>query len=125
MNSKSKREIQRFQNTKKIQLKDYKYDFLYDQESDRYFEEIDILKEYYEDIEAPIPSYAYGCYPIEFHLDMRDMVRNELEDNHYEDAIYNIGVDELDELQIMVNEWCEKQGITTWYKDTSMVVLLD
>lgn len=30
-----------------------------------------------------------------------------------------------DGMQIMVNEWCEKQGITTWYKDTSMVALLD
>lgn len=124
MNTKLKEERERFKKANKIQLKDYKYDFLYDQELDRYFEEIDILKEYYEDIEAPIPSYVYGCYPINLHLDMNDIVRNELEDNHYEDAVMDIGVDELDELQIMVNEWCKKQGIRTWYQNEEVVVLL-
>lgn len=109
----------------KISISDYKYDFIYDDKTERYFPEIDILKEYYEMKGLELPKYVYGCTPIKFSLDMHGIVRDELLENHFEDAFDFIDMDSLKELQHRVDEWTESQGIVSYEQDCNTVILLE
>ena len=114
----------RFAKAKKIKAKDYKYDWVYDIETEEYFK-IDELEEYYEENEKILPKYVYGCIPIKFSLDMYSIVENELQDNHYENAFLDINLEQLKKIQETVNEWTEFQNIVSWEQDNNLVILLE
>ncbi|MCC0671410.1 MULTISPECIES: hypothetical protein [unclassified Clostridioides] len=118
-------EKSKFEKAKKINIENYEHDFLYDIKTERYFEEIDILKEYYENEEMDLPNYVYGCIPIKFKLNMYEIVKDELEDNHYEDAINHVDKDSLKSLQEVVDKWTESQGIVSYVQDDDTIILLN
>lgn len=115
----------RFQKAKKINIEDYEQNFIYDIETDRYFQDIDDLEEYYEAENMELPDYVYGCIAIEFSLDMYSIVSDELNDNHFEDAIDCIDMKSLESLQKMVDEWTKSQGIRSYERDYSLALLLN
>lgn len=115
----------RFEKAKKISIRDYEYDFVYDSKTERYFEEIDILKEYYETKNIELPKYVYACFPIEFSLDMHAIVKDELLESHFEDAFDFVDKESLEELQKTVDTWTESQGIVSYERDWGTVILLD
>lgn len=114
-------ERKRFKNANKVKLEDYKGEYLYDDPTNKYFSGIDELVEYYEDLGAKPPKYAYGCTATKFSLDISDIVQNELNDNHYEDAYDN--VEDEESLVKFVNEWTDKQNIVSYYQDTNTIVI--
>lgn len=117
-------EKERFKKANKIQFKDYKYNIIYDQYCDEFFD-IDEFYEHYEDNNSKLSNYVYACIPIRFNLDMYSVVENELEQNHYEGAFDNINLETLKDLQQMVNKWTEEQNITSWEQDGNTVIIVD
>lgn len=118
-------EKSRFEKAKKINIKDYQDNFIYDINTERYFQDIDDLEEYYEDEEMELPDYVYGCVAIEFNLDMYGIVQDELLDNHFEDAYDFVDMDSLNNLQKIVDEWTKAQGIVSYEKDYNLAILLN
>ena len=108
----------------RIKEEDYKYDYVYDNNLERYFDEISVMKEYYKEHNMPLPKYVFGCYPIEFSLDMYNIVKNELEDNHYEDAFDHIDSESLNSLQKLVDNWTKEQGVVSYDIDYETVILI-
>lgn len=115
----------RFEKAKKINIEDYEGSFVYDIQTDEYFQDIDDLEEHYESENMELPDYVYGCEAIEFSLDMSSIVRNELNDNHFEGAEERIDVESLKSLQNIVDAWTSSQGITSYERDYSLVLLLN
>lgn len=114
-----------FKEATKINIKDYEYDFIYDYNLDKYFEEIDVMKEYYESMNMEMPKYVYGCFPIKFNLDMYGIVRDELLENHHEGACDFVDKESLEKLQEIVDTWTKSQGIVSYERDYNTVILLD
>lgn len=92
--------------------------YLYDENSNRYFSDIDDFIEYYlseydaNEIDEVLPNLLWVCSESEISLDAEDIVEQACEDLH-EDAFENC---DYGELQGMLNDWCSKQsGTTTYY----------
>ena len=116
----------KFKKANKINLENYKYDCLYDHNIDEYFSDIDELNDFYdENKDLKYPRYVYGCKPIRFKLDMYSIVENELICNHSEGAFDYITSSELNKIQEIVDEWTEKQDITSWEIDNRTIILLN
>lgn len=109
----------------KIKLKDYEYDALYDPIAEKFFEDIDELYDDYEEIGEPIPKYVHGCLPIQFKINIGEVIIEELENNHYEDAARDIEYSEIQKLQNFIDEWCNKQNINTLYCNKDLIIELD
>lgn len=124
-NDRHRREMLRFEKAEKINIKDYKGNYIYDSQTEEYFGDIDELEEYYEAEGMVLPEYVYGCEAIKFSLDMYKIVEDELEDNHYEDAMSHIDMDSLKELQKTIDKWTESQGIVSYEKDYNLALLLN
>ena len=115
------KEKDRFRKAKKVSLEDYEEEDIYDNIRDEYYP-VDVLSETYES-EQP-PKYVYGCEPIKLSLDMANIVENECDDNHFEDAFSCIDSGSIREIQDMVDIWCKKEGVTSYAIDWDTVVLL-
>lgn len=118
-------EKNRFQKANKINIKNYQDNFIYDIKTEKYFQDIDDMEEYYEDEEMKLPDYVYGCIGIEFSLDMYGIVENELLDNHFEDAFDYVDMESLKKLQKIVDEWTKSQGIVSYEVDYNLAILLN
>lgn len=114
-----------FAKAKKIKIEDYEGTFIYDYTSDEYYKDIDEFLDYCEREDVEPSKYVYGCKPINFILDMYRVVENELENNHYENAIDNIDKKSLESLQEMVDEWTKSQNIVSYEQDYQTIILLD
>jgi hypothetical protein len=115
------KENDRFDRAKKINLKDYEEDYLYDHMKDEYYA-VDEISEQYESNQ--VPRYVYGCDPIRLFLDIYSIVESECVDNHFEDAFACIDSGAIRELQEMVDKWCKEEGVTSYHVDWNTVVLL-
>lgn len=113
----------RFDKAKKISWAEYIDGFIYDQNTEKYFEYIGDMEDYYGDEDLDMPSYIYACIKVPFAIDMEDVVENTCNYEHYEDAYQDI--DKLDELKKFVDDWCKEQKVVTYYQDSSTVILLD
>lgn len=87
---------------------------IHDNSIDRYFDSVEDLTD-----------YVFGCYPIEFNLDMRGIIKSELDDNHYEDAFLDISDESISKLQSFVDEWTKSQGIISYNVDYEIVIVLN
>lgn len=98
--------------------------YLYDEQTDHYFDEIeDFVYEYKDDAEFEndeemlenLPEVLWVCSKAEISMDADWIIENACEDLH-EDARDNISDKEEKELQEFLDKWCEKQtGTTTYY----------
>ena len=113
----------RFNEAEKINYIDYKVDCLYDENSERYFCDIEEMEEYYYDLEdGEMPKWAFACDFEKIELDAGSILQRETED-HHEDA-YDSLVD-VDEFHIFIDKWSKKQTGGTYYQDYKKVVLFE
>lgn len=105
-----------------VNYKDYKEEFLYDDNSDKYFRCIDSMQDWYKNQDLKMPKYAYGCYFEPVSLDLDGMLEQATEE-HAEDMIDMLdGISELQEAIDKFNEVNKKTG--TYYEDLRLVIEL-
>jgi len=120
---------ERFTKAKKVKYSEYKVGYLWDENTDKYFENKEALEEkYLEDAEdsedkliPEFPTWCYGCTETFFSIDIDSAIENALEDM-YED--FDEITDEK-ELQDFVKAWNAKQNGKTYNVDYKTVVLLN
>ena len=68
------------------------------------------------------PEFVWATYPVEMHIDARDIVSNATEEL-YEDACDDVDSKHIKELQDFLDKWCKDCGVsTTYYKDSKYKV---
>lgn len=110
-------------NVKIVDWKEYEIEFLYDENTDSYFTDVDEMVDVYRGYEKDMPKYAYGCHFIPFQLDVDGILESE-SDDHYDEILENIdGKKELFEAIEKFNKANEKNG--SYYQDVMTIVKLD
>lgn len=93
---------------------------LYCREFDKYYSSVAECMEEWEDYYChqfslkERPQKLWVTTAIDLHIDAETVIEEACEDM-YEDAIECIDETEQDELQEMLNKWCDRQGMTTYY----------
>lgn len=114
---------------KEIDLKDITT-YLYDEESDKYYSDIDEFVDYHwqdyrdgsggcdnfdEYFQYNIPKVLWLCDNVDISMDADSIIENACEELH-ENAEDNISGQDRKELQKLLDDWCKKQsGTTTLY----------
>lgn len=86
-------------------------------------------EEYFKDLAAvdshfdERPEWLWGCYRTILNFDAQSIVENEL-CNHHEDAGSWLKREDVAELQELLDAWCEKQKVETWWLDRTVRVML-
>ena len=83
-----------------------------------YFEDVDGIYEAAAEDDVEVPEFAFCCSERKLHIDASNVLENALDD-HHEDAYDKCDVDELQEL---LDTYCKKQNVTTYYPDYSKKV---
>ena len=98
---------------------DYGNDDGYFSDWDEFF---DYWHEHGETIGDDRPEFVWATYPVEMHIDARDIVSNATEEL-YEDAYDDVDSKQIKELQDFLDKWCKDCGVsTTYYKDSKYKV---
>ena len=93
---------------------------------------VEELEEWIEDKESEADQSicreklrVYGTYIMELSMDASDIIENACGDLH-EDAMDNISDEDQNELQVLLDKWCEnnKQGTTSYYVDYKVGIIL-
>jgi hypothetical protein len=116
----------RFERAPKIKFSDYKGEYLFFPDfsiGHDGFLPVDGLEDYFADDDEKMPAYAWACSSFGLIMDAQLILDSALED-HHEDAGENVGAEDLNELQTLLDAWCAKQSVTS-YQPTDEVVLLD
>lgn len=69
----------------------------------------------------PMPTYVYATKPIPFELSAQDAVEAALE-RHSEAVV--ITEDRVKELQVLLNDWAQKQNVQSYEEDFTKAVML-
>ncbi len=98
--------------------------YLYDEQTDHYFAEIeDFIEEYKdntyfendEEMLNNLPEVLWVCSEVDISMDAGSIIENACDDLH-EDALDAISYEDERELQDLLDKWCEKQsGTKTYY----------
>lgn len=98
--------------------------WLYDEQTDDYFSDIDSFVDSYRDSEEyetdeemknSLPEVLWLCDSMDISIDAGSIIENACEDLH-EDALENISYEDKKELQDLLDSWCKKQtGTRTVY----------
>lgn len=70
------------------------------------------------------PAYVFACIPMTMSMNAEWIIQDALEE-HHEDAGDSISQESRDELQALLDAWCKKQTVKTWFVDRQRVVILD
>ena len=88
---------------------------------DGYFSDWDEFFDYWhengETIGDERPEFVWATYPVEMHIDARDIVSNATEEL-YEDAYDDVDNKKIKELQEFLDKWCKDCGVTTTYYES-------
>jgi hypothetical protein len=82
------------------------------------------LEDYLDQREDKGETYVWCTTPIKFEPDVHNMLESAL-DEHHEDAYDNITSKEIADLQKHVDEWAEKQCITSHEIDYKRCVIIE
>lgn len=117
-------EIERFEKAEKIQAKDYKGWVFWEDHGDNegFFSSVAELRTYCNDVGVEPPPYVYACKAMLLSMNAEWIIEDALEE-HHENARDSISKEAEDELQSLLNAWCAKQTVRTWFQDTTRVVL--
>lgn len=98
--------------------------WLYDEQTDEYFSDIDYFVDVYKDNEdfeteehmlENLPPVLWVCKSVDIEMDAYRIIESACEELH-EDAMDSISYEDRDELQKLLDEWCKKQtGTKTAY----------
>ena len=108
-----------------VDLKDFGSDtWLYDEQTDDYFSDVDCFVDSYKDNEEftdgkemleNLPEVLWLCDNVDISIDADSIIENACEELH-EEAEENIFRQDREELQEFLDNWCKKQtGTTTLY----------
>ena len=109
---------------KLIDYKDYETNILYDEESDKYFSDIDEMAWHYENIEEKeMPKYAYGCCFEPVKIDYEWVIDSVCEDHAecVEDCLK--GVEGLIEAIEQFNK--ANKDVGSYYMDLKTIINLE
>lgn len=65
-----------------------------------------------------VPDYLLICRKDELNIDASDVAEHYISDDHYEDAMDNVGRDDLVRLQLALDEFCKSVKIVSWYENS-------
>lgn len=123
------KEKERFNKAKQYTFKDApesSYQCMYSEvygENEGYFFDLDELEEYCQENDIAMPEYVWGTKLTRISMDADSIIESACEKLH-EDAEDQI--DDREELQEMLNKWCEKQsGTDTYYVDYNVAILIN
>lgn len=103
-----------------IKIKDYDVDMFYDENSDMYFSEVELMEEHYEDKNLNMPRYVYGCIFEPIKLDVDSILESACEE-HHEDARDSLdSVSELREAIEKFNDDNKNNG--SYFDDISLII---
>lgn len=120
----------RFEKAVKVKYEEYEGVYLYIEDcgyNNGYFGDVDELLDWIKDSlsddpDFNLPTYAWACDEKKFRLDASDMIGREIEDHHEEASVPSAKVDEL---QRLLDTWCDSVGITSYVDNRHTAVLLD
>jgi len=108
----------------KIKYSEYDLGWLYDDDADRYFSDIDEATEHYEDEGLEVPKWCYGCNEMPFRVDI-DSALESASEEMYEDFDYGTDTTDLKELYDFIKYWNEKQSAKSYGSNYGKIILLD
>ena len=113
------KELERFKKT--IKLTPNEYDGPVFSRGETFYMD---LEDYLDQREDKETTYVWCTQPIKFEPDVHNMLESAL-DSHHEDAYDNITNQEIANLQKHVDEWAEKQCITSYEIDYKRCVIIE
>lgn len=117
-------EKERYEKGEKIKYSEYDLNWLYDERSERYFSDINDIKEHYEEIDIKLPDWCYGCYEIPFFVDINQALESASEEM-YEDFDCDNETVDIKELTDFIDDWNKKQTAKSYYIDYNQIILLN
>ncbi len=87
-----------------------------------YSSDLDALHEYCHDHEEPLPAYVHPCTSQLLQLDAERILESATDDMHEDAADQIVDADDVYEF---VKAFNEKQTCTTWYSDTSEIIVIE
>ncbi len=115
-----------FDKAEKIPWQDYDGDMVYSEMGDAYYPDVDTMVDSEDDPPEDPPRWAWACTLLRLKFNASDLVNDQLEaDDHHEDSAASIDDSDIAELQKLLDAWCEKQTVETWFPDYSRVVICD
>ena len=105
---------------KKVKLKDCQFEMLFEPYSSQYF----TIDEIYDLKYDQLSTVMFGTEKISLNMDAVHILENSLDD-YREDAWDFIEDKEVDRLQKFLDEWCDKQKISSYYPNYRIVVDLE
>jgi hypothetical protein len=115
-----------YDKAKKIKYSEYKTKWLYDENTDRYYNDKEELYDYYDynEIIYPIQKWVFACEEIPFVLNI-DQALESASEEMYEDFDYTNYLTDIGELYDFIKKWNEKQSAKSYMVDYKTVVLLN
>jgi len=115
---------ERYEKGTKFKYSEYKLEWLWDEDSDNYFSDIDAMDDYYSDRDLPLPKWCYGCDSILFSIDI-DSALESASEEMYEDFDYGTDATDIEELYDFIKYWNEKQSAKSYGSNYGKIILLD
>ena len=119
------KELRIFGEAEKIPWREYDGEMVY---SDRqeFYPDVDSMVDSEDDPPDDPPRWAWACTSLKLKFDANDIINAQLEaDDHHEESRSYIGDKDVAELQKLLDAWCEKQTVETYFPDYSRVVTCD
>lgn len=108
-----------------ITYEEYEYEYVYDELTEKFYDDLEELFEFYSENEMELPKHVYGCQPIDFEgIDIVSSIYDELEENHFEGAWDFVDKRGLHEIQDELDKWVKEQGIGSWDVDSSIKIII-
>lgn len=108
-----------------ITYEEYEYEFIYDEVTEKFYDDLEELFEFYSENEIELPKHVYGCQPIDFEgVDIMSLVHDDLLENHFEDAWNYVDTEGLYQIQEKLDEWVKEQGIKSWDVDPYIKIII-
>ena len=93
-------------------------------DNEGFFASMKELQKYCEREEIAPPAYVWACNPMGLSIRASTVIDDALAD-HHENAGTAISREARDELQALLDVWCAKQTVQTWFEDSTRAVVLD
>ncbi|MBU3186557.1 hypothetical protein [Clostridium estertheticum] len=113
-----------YQNGTKIKCSEYELGWLHDNNTDKFFADIDELNDYYLDEGLPLPKWCYGCTEIPFTINIDSALESSSEEM-YEDFEYDNDAVDIKELIDFIDKWNKKQTASSYEIDHKKIILLN
>lgn len=111
-----------FEHLKIVNYVDYDEPYIYDVETNEYFNDVDAMDTYYKENKLEMPKYAYGVYFKSIELDL-DCILEDACEEHHEDALYSL--DCVEDLRKAINQFNEdNKGNGSYFEDTNTIIEL-